>query len=98
MSWGEMFSKGPLPHGQMGKESGDNNEFVDRDQDQSILYLTPAQRRNVNGRYPIGRDFGVYRRLSKRYPIAKRSPRPTQTKLKTDPKVILLTLDHDKRK
>ncbi|XP_072762966.1 uncharacterized protein [Anoplolepis gracilipes] len=67
----------------------DDEDFVD--QDESILYFPPTlERRNVNGRYPIGREFGTYRRLSKRYPVAKRSPRPTQTQTKlktTDPKV-----------
>ncbi|XP_032678309.1 uncharacterized protein LOC116847426 [Odontomachus brunneus] len=85
MSWGEMLNKGSSK-GQT--RDGGDNEFVGHDQDQSILYLTPAERRNVNGRYPIGREFGNYRKFSKRYPVAKRSPRPTQTKLKTtDPKV-----------
>ncbi|XP_011877808.1 PREDICTED: stress response protein NST1 [Vollenhovia emeryi] len=84
MSWGELLSKGPL---RSEMKDGSDEEFVDRDQDQGILYL-PAERRNVNGRFPIGREFGSYRKLAKRYPIAKRSPRPTQTKLKaTDPKV-----------
>ncbi|XP_014471643.1 PREDICTED: uncharacterized protein LOC106742847 isoform X2 [Dinoponera quadriceps] len=86
MSWGELLSKGSSMRGQT--RDGSDNEFMGRDQDQSILYLTPAERRNVNGRYPIGREFGGYRKFSKRYPVAKRSPRPTQTKLKTtDPKV-----------
>lgn len=85
MSWGELLSKGPLLRSQ--SKDGNDDEFVDRDQDQDILYL-PAERRNVNGRFPIGREFGSYRKLTKRYPVAKRSPRPTQTRLKsTDPKV-----------
>lgn len=80
--------------GQM--RDGGDSDFMGHDQDQSILYLTPAERRNVNGRYPIGREFGGYRKFSKRYPVAKRSPRPTQTKLKTtDPKVVLFTLHDD---
>lgn len=71
-----------------------NDEFMERDQDQGILYI-PAERRNVNGRFPIGREFGSYRKLTKRYPVAKRSPRPTQTKLKTtDPKVMRQTTGH----
>ncbi|KYN41430.1 hypothetical protein ALC56_04163 [Trachymyrmex septentrionalis] len=88
MSWGELLSKGPLLRSQT-KDSNDD-EFVDRDQDQDILYL-PAERRNVNGPpLPLhfGREFSNYRKLTKRYPVAKRSPRPTQTRLKsTDPKV-----------
>lgn len=81
MSWGELLGKDPLLRSEMK-----NNEFVD--QDQGILYL-PTERRNVNGRFPIGREFGSYRKLTKRYPVAKRSPRPTQTRLKTtDPKVM----------
>lgn len=71
-----------------------NDEFMERDQDQDILYI-PAERRNVNGRFPIGREFGSYRKLAKRYPVAKRSPRPTQTRLKTtDPKVMRRTTGH----
>ncbi|XP_029169110.1 uncharacterized protein LOC114939051 [Nylanderia fulva] len=80
MSWGDLLSK---------DSSSRKNDDEFADQDQNILYLPPTlERRNVNGRYPIGREFGNYRRLTKRYPVAKRSPRPTQTKLKTtDPKV-----------
>lgn len=91
MSWGELLSKGQLRN-QM--KDGDD-EFVDRDRDQDqegILYLPMAERRNVNGRFPIGREFGSYRKPTKRYPIAKRSPRPTQSRLKTtDPKVTRQT-------
>nr|QTE34469.1 pacifastin [Cataglyphis nodus] len=81
MSWGELLSK------YSSLRKNDDEEIAD--QNQNILYLPPTlERRNVNGRYPIGREFGNYRRLTKRYPVAKRSPRPTQTKLKTtDPKV-----------
>ncbi|XP_029672667.1 uncharacterized protein LOC115241177 [Formica exsecta] len=81
MSWGDPLSK------DSSLRKNDDEEFAD--QNESILYLPPTlERRNVNGRYPIGREFGNYRRLTKRYPVAKRSPRPTQTKLKTtDPKV-----------
>jgi len=91
MSWGELLSKGPLPKSQTKDDN--NDESMDRDQDQGILYLPMMERRNVNGRFPIGREFGSYRKLSKRYPIAKRSPRPTQTRLKTtDPKVTRQTI------
>lgn len=86
MSWGELLSQDVL----RSEMKDGNDEFVDRDQDQGqgILYLS-AERRNVNGRFPPGREFiGNYRKLTKRYPVAKRSPRPTQTRLKTtDPKV-----------
>lgn len=87
MSWGELLSKGPL------RSQMKNGEFVNRDQDQEdILYLPVAERRNVNGRFPIGREFGSYRKPTKRYPVAKRSPRPTQSRLKTtDPKVTRQT-------
>ncbi|XP_011261077.1 uncharacterized protein LOC105254232 [Camponotus floridanus] len=83
MSWGELLSK------DSSLRKNDDEEFADQNQNQNILYLPPTlERRNVNGRYPIGREFSNYRRLTKRYPVAKRSPRPTQTKLKTtDPKV-----------
>lgn len=86
MSWGEQLSKDPFLRSQV--KDGNDDEFVDREQDQNILYLPRAERRNVNGRFPIGREFDSYRKLTKRYPVAKRSPRPTQTRLKTtDPKV-----------
>jgi len=91
MSWGELLSKGPLLRSQTKDDNDD--EFVDRDQDQDILYL-PAERRNVNGSpFPhFGHEFGNYRKLTKRYPVAKRSPKPTQTRLKsTDPKVTQTT-------
>ncbi|EZA62754.1 hypothetical protein X777_07570 [Ooceraea biroi] len=82
MSWGELLSKSLPPRGQT---KGGNEEFMHHDQ-QNLLYPSLAQRRNVNGRYPIGRELGSYRGLAKRYLVAKRSP--TQTKLKTtDPKV-----------
>lgn len=93
MSWGELLSKGSSMRGQT--RDGGDNEFVGRDQDQRILLsLADTERSNVNGRYPIGREFGGYRKFSKRYPVAKRSPRPTQLKT-TDPKVVLLTLRDD---
>ncbi|XP_011169138.1 uncharacterized protein LOC105202364 [Solenopsis invicta] len=85
MSWSELLDKGSLLRSQT---KDGNDEFVARDDEQGILYLPAAERRNVNARFPIGRELGSYRRLNKRYPVAKRSPRPTQTKLKTtDPKV-----------
>lgn len=60
-----------------------------RDQDRDLFYVLPAERRNVNGRYPLGREYKEYRELRKRYPVAKRSPKPMQQKRQvTDPKVI----------
>ncbi|XP_036142894.1 uncharacterized protein LOC105829650 isoform X1 [Monomorium pharaonis] len=87
MSWGELLGKGPLRS--QTRDGSSDGEFVDRDEEQGgILYLPVAERRNVNARFPIGREFSSYRRLTKRYPVAKRSPKPTQAKLKTtDPKV-----------
>ncbi|XP_036142895.1 uncharacterized protein LOC105829650 isoform X2 [Monomorium pharaonis] len=86
MSWGELLGKGPLRS--QTRDGSSDGEFVDRDEEQGgILYLPVAERRNVNARFPIGREFSSYRRLTKRYPVAKRSPKPTQAKLKTtDPK------------
>lgn len=85
MSWSELFERQEMGRGNQGNEE---NEFVDRDQDQSVLYPSPAERRNVNGRYPIGRDFRNYRNLVKSYPITKRSPKLVQIKKQiTDPKV-----------
>lgn len=82
MSWGELLRS---------ETKDGNDELADRDQDQDILYLS-AERRNVNGRYPIGREIvGSYRKLTKRYPIAKRSLRPINDETRrlktTDPKV-----------
>jgi len=82
MSWGELLSKSLSPRSQT---KDGNDDFVH--QSQNILYPTLAQRRNVNGRYPIGSELDNYRRLAKRYSIAKRSS--SQSKLKTtDPKVM----------
>ncbi|XP_012230372.1 uncharacterized protein [Linepithema humile] len=83
MTWGELLSKDQLLRSQT-KDSDD--KLVDLDQDQQILYLPSAERRS--GHYSIGREVGTYRLPpSKRYPVAKRSPKTPQNKLKTDPKV-----------
>lgn len=59
-----------------------------KDQDRDLLYVLPAERRNVNGRYPLGREYKQYREMRKRYPVAKRSPKPIQQKRQaTDQKV-----------
>ncbi|XP_015110541.1 uncharacterized protein LOC107036844 [Diachasma alloeum] len=65
--------------------------FAERERGQRpknyLLYqvLPITQRRNVNGRYPIGRE---YRDLVKRFPVAKRSAKPFPlTSQATDPKV-----------
>lgn len=72
MSWGSTFAK----------------QNVKDHQDRDLLYVLPAERRNVNGRYPLGREYKEYRELRKRYPVAKRSPKPIQQKRQvTDPKV-----------
>ncbi|XP_076243192.1 uncharacterized protein LOC143184674 isoform X2 [Calliopsis andreniformis] len=86
MSWGELLNKETLARDQ--DRETDENEDSDRDQDPNSLYLSLAERRNVNGRYPIGRDMRTYRSMAKRYPVAKRSPKPLSTKKEvTDPKV-----------
>lgn len=85
MSWGELMNKESLFRGQ--DREADENEFAD--QDPNLLYSPLAERRNVNGRYPIGRDLGTYRGMAKRYPVAKRSPKPMPAKKQvTDPKVV----------
>ncbi|XP_015522489.2 uncharacterized protein LOC107226248 isoform X1 [Neodiprion lecontei] len=59
-----------------------------KDQDRNLVYVLPAERRNVNGRYPLGREYKEYIELRKRYPVAKRSPKPMPQKRQvTDPKV-----------
>ncbi|XP_076671181.1 uncharacterized protein LOC143370235 isoform X2 [Andrena cerasifolii] len=86
MSWGELLNKESVTRGQ-GAEP-DENEYADREQDPNLLYLSLAERRNVNGRYPIGRDMRTYRSMVKRYPVAKRSPKPLPVQKQiTDPKV-----------
>nr|XP_034193355.1 uncharacterized protein LOC117610271 [Osmia lignaria]XP_034193357.1 uncharacterized protein LOC117610271 [Osmia lignaria]XP_034193358.1 uncharacterized protein LOC117610271 [Osmia lignaria]XP_034193359.1 uncharacterized protein LOC117610271 [Osmia lignaria]XP_034193360.1 uncharacterized protein LOC117610271 [Osmia lignaria]XP_034193361.1 uncharacterized protein LOC117610271 [Osmia lignaria]XP_034193362.1 uncharacterized protein LOC117610271 [Osmia lignaria]XP_034193363.1 uncharacterized p len=83
MSWGELMNKESLFRGQ--ERETDENEF---NRDPNLLYSPLAERRNVNGRYPIGRDLETYRGMAKRYPVAKRSPKPMPVKKQvTDPKV-----------
>ncbi|XP_043283662.1 uncharacterized protein [Venturia canescens] len=102
MTWGEIFSKQESSKGrgnkkilrdegsdEEGEESMANSDFGNRERDQDWAYLLPTERRNVNGRYPIGREYGV---LLKRYPLTKRSPKPLHhekepTGVITDPKV-----------
>lgn len=88
MSWGGAIGRNPVQ-----PRDDINDDFLD--QNQGVLYLPPEERRNVNGRFPIGREFGTYSKLTKRYPVAKRSAlvtfgpnpsKPSQTKT-TDPKV-----------
>lgn len=63
----------------------DDVEMVEKDPE---YYLMPLERRNVNARYPIGRDFRNYREMAKRFPVAKRSAKAVgQTNHVTDPKV-----------
>lgn len=75
MSWGEPLSK------ELRSQKDSDDELVDRDQDQQMYLYLPPERRN-------DRYVGSYRiPPAKRYPVAKRSPKSTQNKLKTDPKV-----------
>ncbi|XP_066582257.1 uncharacterized protein [Prorops nasuta] len=67
----ELLSKYRSNRGQ--PRDDEESDFSDRDQ--SILYSLPAERRNVNGRYPLGYDYRNYRALPKRFSIAKRSPK-----------------------
>ena len=84
MSWGALLSKESTGRGQ--SREPDENDFGNREQDPNLLYLSMGERRNVNGGYPVGRPLRTYR--NKRYPVAKRSPKPTSTKKQiTDPKV-----------
>lgn len=86
MSWSELLNKETLARAQT--RDANDNDFLDRDQDQNIMYMTPADRRTANGHYPVSREFRNYRDLVKRYPVAKRSPRPVAIKKQiTDPKV-----------
>lgn len=77
MSWSELFDKGDLLPGQ-GRRNGGENDFADKNTEQSILYFLPTERRNVNARYPLGQEIDKYRTLGKRYPVAKRSPKEFQ--------------------
>lgn len=102
MSWGEIFSKQESSKSRSNKKILDrerndededepmvNSEFGNHEHDQDWMYLLPTERRNVNGRYPIGREYGV---VLKRYPLSKRSPKPLHhdkepSGVITDPKV-----------
>lgn len=87
MSWGELLNKGSIVRGQ-GREMEEIG-YNDRDRDPNLLYLAMGERRNVNGGYPMSRSMGSYGSMAKRYPIAKRSPKPMSAKKQvTDPKVI----------
>nr|XP_050862762.1 uncharacterized protein LOC127069622 [Vespula vulgaris]XP_050862764.1 uncharacterized protein LOC127069622 [Vespula vulgaris] len=88
MSWSELFDKGDLLSGERRKNS-EENDFSDKDTEQSVLYFLPTERRNVNARYPLGREIDKYRTLGKRYPVAKRSPKEFQQVKRQimDPKV-----------
>ncbi|KAF7385539.1 hypothetical protein HZH68_013969 [Vespula germanica] len=88
MSWSELFDKGDLLSGERRKNS-EENDFPDKDTEQSVLYFLPTERRNVNARYPLGREIDKYRTLGKRYPVAKRSPKEFQQVKRQimDPKV-----------
>ncbi|KAL2719284.1 stress response protein NST1 [Vespula squamosa] len=77
MSWSELFDKGDLLPGER-RRNGEENDFADKNTEQSILYFLPIERRNVNARYPLGREIDKYRNLGKRYPVAKRSPKEFQ--------------------
>ncbi|XP_012274531.1 uncharacterized protein LOC105696547 [Orussus abietinus] len=83
MSWGDAMDGQEILKDRNREE--DQNEASDREQ--NVLYLEPAERRNINARYPLGRDYETYRDLAKRFPVAKRSPKPLQSKKQTDPKV-----------
>ncbi|XP_011302825.1 uncharacterized protein [Fopius arisanus] len=84
MSWGELLAKDR-------SREDDGVDFADRERSQHprnyLLYqVLPTQRRNINARYPIGRE---YRDLVKRFPVAKRSTKPfSLTSQATDPKVV----------
>ncbi|XP_051163610.1 midasin isoform X2 [Leptopilina boulardi] len=85
ISWGDVLEKKPLR--ERFRDESDVVEFPERESD---LYLMPMERRNVNARFPIGRDFRNYREMSKRFPlaVAKRSAKAvSQMKQITDPKV-----------
>lgn len=91
MSWGTLLNKDSMVRRQ-GRES-EENEFSGREQDPNLLYLSMAERRNLNGGYPAGRSLRNYKNMTKRYLIAKRSPKPVSNKNQiTDPKVIRLKI------
>ncbi|KOC62281.1 hypothetical protein WH47_04039 [Habropoda laboriosa] len=86
MSWGELLNKESVVRGQ-DRETNEN-DFTNREQDSNLLYLSLGEQRNVNGGYPMGRSMKIYRNMAKRYPMAKRSPKPIPAKKQvTDPKV-----------
>lgn len=96
MSWGEILGKQEAAR---TRNSQKNEEIINEEddfgeRDQEPMYIPTAERRNVNGRYPLGRDYGV---VLKRYPLTKRSPKPLQGErhqqqqapgVITDPKVF----------
>ncbi|XP_063993160.1 uncharacterized protein LOC135170910 [Diachasmimorpha longicaudata] len=85
---------GPMPWGEfLAKDRSREDDEIDfpegerpqRPKNYLLYQVLPTQRRNVNGRYPLGRD---YRDLVKRFPVAKRSVKSFPlTSQSTDPKV-----------
>lgn len=88
MSWGDFAEKKPLRE---RIRDDDQMEYSDRDlQDFFMVPMVPLERRNVNGRYPLGQNLRSYREVSKRFPVAKRSAKAvSKVSQATDPKVII---------
>lgn len=79
-----------MPYRERNKEE-DFEQLPNGDED---TYPIQVQRKNVNARFPIGRDFLGYRELMKRFPVSKRSPKLMSNKRQaTDPKVIDETVE-----
>ena len=82
MPWSELAEKKLL------RERNRDEDQMDFPEHDPNLYLTPLERRNVNARYPLGRDFRNYRETAKRFPVAKRSAKAVnKINQATDPKV-----------
>ncbi|CAK9828597.1 hypothetical protein ANTRET_LOCUS6098 [Anthophora retusa] len=87
MSWGELLNKESMVRGGQGRETNEN-DITDREQDPNVLCLSLGKRRTVNDGYPMGQSTKIYKIMSKRFPVTKRSPKSMAAKKQaTDPKV-----------
>lgn len=66
-----------------------DDDYEGQDPEDFLEYKPAVERRNVNARYPLGRDLRTYYDMAKRFPVAKRSLKPmTKKRQVTDMKVI----------
>ncbi|XP_078046437.1 uncharacterized protein LOC144474915 isoform X2 [Augochlora pura] len=85
MPWSDSVNQEFLMHDPYAED--DDSEFTEGEVDPKLLYLLLADRKILDRGQPLRNDYGMYRIMDKRYPVAKRSPQPPK-KQATDPKVV----------